>query len=170
MRAFAIGLCGILVVCGIVAFGQGKAGKRGGEVRDTPAPTHETASWSMAEMKAVAQELAASKETTHRFFGEKGYNMEVRRLVGPQPILQHSKKSDFMVIQDGEGTFTSGGELVNAKAGGGDVGHGDGLGICAAHCGPSAARGLSPTEQPPAAKRQVPMWTSTDRCRCRRSA
>jgi hypothetical protein len=123
MRAFAIGLCSTLIVCGIVAFGQGKAGKGGGgEVRDTPAPSHESASWSMAEMKAVAQELAASKETTHRFFGEKGYNMEVRRLVGPQPILQHSKKSDFMVIQDGEGTFMSGGELVNAKSGGGDPG------------------------------------------------
>ena len=60
--------------------------------------------------------------TTHRFFGEKEYNMEVRRLVGPQPILQHAKKSDFMVIQDGEGTYMSGGELVNGKAGGEDAG------------------------------------------------
>jgi hypothetical protein len=66
--------------------------------------------------------MATTKTTTHRFFGEKGYNMEVRRLVGPQPILQHAKKSDFMVIQDGEGTYVSGGELVNGKAGGEDAG------------------------------------------------
>jgi hypothetical protein len=46
----------------------------------------------------------------------------VRRLVGPQPILQHGKKSDFMVIQEGEGTFMSGGDLVNGKPGGEDPG------------------------------------------------
>ena len=119
MRAFVIGVCGTAVcamLCGIVAFGQ--AGAR----RDTPAPTDKSASWTMAEMKAVAQDLAAKKETTHRFFGEKNYNLEVRRLVGPQPILLHGKKSDFMVIQDGEGTFVSGGDLVNGKAGGEDAG------------------------------------------------
>ena len=42
--------------------------------------------------------------------------------MGPQPILQHGKKSDFMVIQEGEGTFMTGGELVNGKAGGEDAG------------------------------------------------
>ena len=122
MRAFAIGLCGILVVCGIVAFGQGKAGKAGSPPPDPPAPTDKSVSWTMAEMNAVGHELASAKQTTHRFFGEKAYNMEVRRLVGPQPILVHSKKCDFMVIQDGEGTYVSGGELVNGKAGGGDEG------------------------------------------------
>jgi hypothetical protein len=100
----------------ILAFGQGEAR------RDPPAPTDKGASWTAAEMKAVGQELAGSKQTTHRFFGEKGYNMEVRRLVGPQPILQHGKKSDFMVIQDGEGTFMTGGELVGGKPGGEDAG------------------------------------------------
>jgi len=90
--------------------------------RDPPAPTTKAVSWTAAEMKAVDQEMAGTKATTHRFFGEKGYNMEVRRLVGPQPILQHGKKSDYMVIQDGEGTFMSGGELVNAMPGGADPG------------------------------------------------
>lgn len=111
-----LGVCGGL--CGIAAFGQGGAGR----VRDTPAPTDKAISWSMLEMKTIGQEMAASKETTHRFFGEKGYNMEVRRLAGPQPILQHATKSDFMVIQDGEGTFMSGGELVDGKAQGADQG------------------------------------------------
>ena len=102
MRA-AILLVGL---CGVVAFGQREAAKAAR--RDPPAPTDKSASWNMMEMKAVGLELAGSKETTHRFFGEKGFNMEVRRLAGPQPILQHGKKSDFMVIQDGEGTFMSG--------------------------------------------------------------
>ena len=115
MRRFVIGSSAILLL-GFMALAQREAR------RDPPAPTDKTASWTMAEMKAVNQEMAGTKETTHRFFGEKGYNMEVRRLVGPQPILQHGKKSDFMVIQDGEGTFMSGGELVNGKPGGEDQG------------------------------------------------
>ncbi len=103
-------------LCGIAAYGQN------GRARDTPAPTDKAAAWPAMEMKTIGQEMAASKEVTHRFFGEKGYNMEVRRLVGPQPILQHAKKSDFMVIQDGEGTFMSGGELVEGKPQGEDAG------------------------------------------------
>jgi hypothetical protein len=124
MRAFGITLSEILLVslCGIVAVGQTKAGKGGGERRDPPAPTDKAVSWSMADMKKAAEELAADKQTTHRYFGEKGYNMEVRRLVGAQPILLHGKKSDFMLIQDGEGTFMSGGELVGGKPGGEDQG------------------------------------------------
>ncbi len=118
MSRFKVILCGTLLLgfFGVIALAQREAR------RDTPAPTDKAASWTMAEMKAVNQEMAGTKETTHRFFGEKGYNMEVRRLVGPQPILQHGKKSDFMVIQDGEGTFMSGGELVNGKPGGEDQG------------------------------------------------
>src|SRR5271157_5829382 len=102
---FGIFLAGLLGV----ALGQR-------ESRDAPAPKDKAISWTAAEMTGVGQELASTKQTTHRFFGEKGYNMEVRRLVGPQPILLHAKKSDFMVIQDGEGTYMSGGELVNGKA------------------------------------------------------
>jgi len=109
VAALGLGVCGWL-------FGQGARRP------DPPAPKDQAANWSKAELAAVNQELAATKEVTHRFFGEKGYNMEVRRLVGPQPILQHGKKSDFMVIQEGEGTFMTGGELVNGKAGGEDAG------------------------------------------------
>src|SRR5260370_27607795 len=118
MRSIGIWVAAALVLglCGFVAFGQGGAA---GRAPDTPAPKDKAATWTMMELKAVGQELGATKTTTHRFFGEKGYNFEVRRLVGAQPILQHGKKSDFMVIQDGEGTFMSGGELVDGKAGGG---------------------------------------------------
>ena len=89
---------------------------------NNPAPTKEAMYLSAAQITATAQDLASTKQLTHQFFAEKTYNMEVRRLVGPQPILLHSKKSDFMVIRDGEGLFMTGGELVNGKPGGGDPG------------------------------------------------
>ena len=106
----------IVVLSGVIALAQREAR------RDPPAPTDKTMAWSAAEMAAVNQQMASTKELTHRFIGEKNYNMEVRRLVGKQPILQHGKKSDFMVIQDGEGTFMSGGTLVGGKPGGEDQG------------------------------------------------
>jgi len=122
MRGIMFGVCGTLLLglFGILEFQERAAGQAARH--DPPAPTDKAVSWTMAEMKEVGQELASNKQTTHRFFGEKNYNMEVRRLVGPQPILQHSKKCDFMVIQDGEGTYMSGGELVNGKAQGEDPG------------------------------------------------
>jgi len=122
MRGAVIGLCGTLVLglCGVVAFNEKAAGQAAR--RDPPAPTDKALSWTGAEMEAIGRAMATDKQTTHRFFGEKNYNMEVRRLVGPQPILLHAKKCDFMVIQDGEGTYMSGGELVNGKAGGEDPG------------------------------------------------
>jgi uncharacterized cupin superfamily protein len=118
MQKWAILLTGLSVVtlCAVLVFGQTETR------RDPPAPADKAVAWSAAEMTAAAKELAATKGTTHRYFGEKNYNMEVRRLTGPQPILLHAKKSDFMVIQDGEGTYVSGGELVNGKPGGEDAG------------------------------------------------
>lgn len=122
MRGMMFGVCGTMVLglFGILAFHERAAGQAAR--RDTPAPTDQTLFLTMSEMKAVDRELAAAKQTTHRYFGEKAYNFEVRRLVGPQPILLHGKKCDFMVIQDGEGTYMSGGELVNGKPGGEDPG------------------------------------------------
>jgi hypothetical protein len=69
MRTWAIGVCGIVAIglCGIGAFAQREKGAE--RVRDTPAPTDKAVSWTMAEMKSVNQELAASKQTTNLFFG-----------------------------------------------------------------------------------------------------
>jgi len=118
MRATTIALCVISIagLCGIALFAQ-----RGGEVSN-PAPKDKALYLTAADVNATAQELASTKQSTHQFFAEKTYNMEVRRLVGPQPILVHAHKSDVMVIRDGEGTFVTGGELVNGKPGGGDEG------------------------------------------------
>jgi mannose-6-phosphate isomerase-like protein (cupin superfamily) len=122
MRLLGIGLCGVLVVgfCGVMMFGQ--AGRAGNQ--RIPAPTDKAVAWTDAEMKMIGLELGALHDPAaeHRFFREQSYNMEVRRLAGPQPILQHSRRADFMVIQDGEGTFVSGGEIVNGKPFGTDAG------------------------------------------------
>jgi mannose-6-phosphate isomerase-like protein (cupin superfamily) len=109
----------LAVVCAAAALAQQKAAPA---PPANKAPTTEAMYLSAAQVKSTAEELAGTKQLTHQFFAEKTYNMEVRRLVGPQPILVHSKKSDFMVIRDGEGTFMTGGELVNGKPGGGDPG------------------------------------------------
>jgi mannose-6-phosphate isomerase-like protein (cupin superfamily) len=118
MRAMTVGLCGfgIAALCGIAAFAQRS---ETAEAVHRPAPTDKILALSAAEVSTVAQELASTKKTTHQFIHENTYNLEVRRLVGPQPILQHAHKSDFMVIRDGEGTFMTGGELVDSKPGGG---------------------------------------------------
>jgi len=120
MRPAAPTIILLAAVCVQAALAQSKAAPA--RPADNPAPTTEAMYLSAAQVKSTAEELAATKQLTHQFFAEKTYNMEVRRLVGPQPILVHSKKSDFMVIRDGEGTFMTGGELVNGKAGGGDPG------------------------------------------------
>src|SRR5262245_33348939 len=133
MRVFAIGLSVmlILVLCGLLASGQGgaAAGQRQPNSQvvtgsSGPGPTDKILTWTPADLKAIQQELDKNKVAAaeHRFFREPNYNMEVRRLVGKQPILLHGKKGDLMIVQDGEGTFMSGGELVNPKAGGEDPG------------------------------------------------
>jgi hypothetical protein len=111
LPAFMLG-----TLCALVALAQ-----QGAEAPrpKNPAPTTAALHLSAAQVNAVAEELASTKKLTHQFFAEKTYNMEVRRLVGPQPILRHATKSDFMVIRDGEGTFMTGGELVNPQPGGG---------------------------------------------------
>ena len=109
----------LATLCALVALAQ-----QGAEAPrpKNPAPTTAAMHLTAAQINAVAEELASTKKPTHQFFAEKTYNAEVRRLVGPQPILRHATKSDFMVIRDGEGTFMTGGELVNGKPGGGDPG------------------------------------------------
>src|SRR5260370_54630 len=92
MRYLAAGLCGIVALglCAFIAFGQGGRG----EARKLPAPTDQTLFSTMAEMQQIGRELLSEKgpAAEHRFFREQSYNMEVRRLSGPQPILLHGKK------------------------------------------------------------------------------
>lgn len=103
---------GIAALCGFVAFGQGEAVHK-------PGPTDKIMVITSSEVDAAAQQLAATKKATNQWVHEDKYNFEVRRLVGRQPILMHVRKSDFMVIREGEGTYQYGGKLVDPKPGGG---------------------------------------------------
>ena len=113
MRAMKIGLCGIGIaaLCGVIAFAQREVHK--------PGPTDKILVVSPADVDAMAKELAAKKQATNQFIHEDKYNVEVRRLTGRQPILMHVRKSDFMLIREGEGTSQYGGQLVDPKPGGG---------------------------------------------------
>jgi len=48
------------------------------------------------------------------------YELEVRRVDKPQTILVHCCKADLWIVRSGEGTFTTGSELVDGKATGGE--------------------------------------------------
>jgi len=87
--------------------------------RRTPAPT-EVKVWPLEEQTQHAKELQATKMTNWPFFQEDKYNTELRNLAGKQPVLVHGKRVDFMIIRDGGGTFSYGGQLVDGKAGGGE--------------------------------------------------
>jgi mannose-6-phosphate isomerase-like protein (cupin superfamily) len=76
--------------------------------------------WPLEEQTQHARELQATKMTNWPFFQEDKYNTELRNLAGKQPVLVHGKRVDFMIIRDGGGTFSYGGQLVDGKAGGGE--------------------------------------------------
>ena len=109
-KIFSYGIC-VAALCGLVAFAQREVHK--------PGPVGKIMVISSAEVDAAAQELAAKKQPTNQFVHEDKYNFEIRHLTGRQPILMHVRKSDFMVIREGEGTYLSGGEMIDPKPGGG---------------------------------------------------
>jgi mannose-6-phosphate isomerase-like protein (cupin superfamily) len=110
MRAKALVLIGIVAIalCAVTSFAQQQQRK--------PAPA-QTTFWTLDEQNQHMKELMASKMTNWPFFQEEKYNTEMRNLTGKQPVLVHGKRVDFMVIRDGGGTFTAGGELIDGKAG-----------------------------------------------------
>jgi mannose-6-phosphate isomerase-like protein (cupin superfamily) len=107
----------ICVVIGIGAYAVGSYAQQ--QQRRTPAPT-EAKFWTLEEQNQHQKELMATKMTNWPFFQEDKFNTEMRNLTGKQPVLVHGKRVDFMIIRDGGGTFTAGGELLEAKAGGGE--------------------------------------------------
>ena len=116
MRATTLGVCGLVAIslCAVASFAQQQQQRR------TPAPTTEAKFWTLAEQNQHQKELMTSKMTNWPFFQEDKFNTEMRNLTGKQPVLVHGKRADFMIIRDGGGTFTAGGELLEGKAGGGE--------------------------------------------------
>ena len=109
MRAHALVLLGIALAALSVVTSFAQQPRK-------PAPAQTTV-WTLEEQNQHMKELMASKMTNWPFFQEEAYNTEMRNLTGKQPVLVHGKRVDFMVIRDGGGTFTAGGELVDGKAG-----------------------------------------------------
>ena len=127
MSAKAVGVCGIVAIglCGAIVFGQDRQGQGQGQPqaqgqgRGNRVPTQPKV-WTAAQLNAEAATLITRKEpaVNFNFFSEPTFNTEMRRLKGTQPVLVHGKRADFMLMREGEGTFTSGGELVDGKPGG----------------------------------------------------
>jgi len=129
MSAKTVGLCGIVAIalCGLFGAivagqdrgrGQGQ-GQAQGQGRGNPVPTQPKV-WTAAQLNAEAAALVSKTEpaVNFNFFTNPAYNTEMRRLKGTQPVLVHGKRADFMIMREGEGTFTAGGELVDGKPGG----------------------------------------------------
>ena len=114
MRVTVVGLC-VLVGIGVYA-GASYAQQQ----TRTPAPTTEAKFWTLEEQNQHQKELMTTKMTNWPFYQEDKFNTEMRNLTGKQPVLVHGKRADFMIIRDGGGTFTAGGELLEGKAGGGE--------------------------------------------------
>ena len=116
MRLTVLVLC-VLVVIGVYAAASYAQQQ---QQRRTPAPTTEAKFWTLEEQNQHAKDLMATKMTNWPFYQEDKFNTEMRNLTGKQPVLVHGKRADFMIIRDGGGTFTAGGELLEGKAGGGE--------------------------------------------------
>jgi len=110
----------VLSLFGLVLMGMYATGTYAQQQRRTPAPTTEAKFWTLEEQNQHAKDLMSSKMTNWPFYQEDKFNTEMRNLTGKQPVLVHGKRADFMIIRDGGGTFTAGGELLDAKAGGGE--------------------------------------------------
>jgi mannose-6-phosphate isomerase-like protein (cupin superfamily) len=114
MRVTVLGLC-VLVGIGVYAVAS-----HAQQQQRTPAPTTAAKFWTLEEQNQHQKELMTTKMTNWPFYQEDKFNTEMRNLTGKQPVLVHGKRADFMMIRDGGGTFTAGGELLEGKAGGGE--------------------------------------------------
>ena len=142
MRAINVGLCGIAVValCCVVSYGQGQeqgGGQRGGGragaqqggeqhppvpgVTNTTPPTDRGVYFTAADMdRAYASQAGGKIPGTAWLLYSDPYELEVRRLEKPQTILVHCCKADLWIVRSGEGTFTTGSELIEGKSTGGE--------------------------------------------------
>ena len=139
MRAIKVGLCGIsvIVLCGGVSYGQAQGGGQPGRgqaaapqadphpavpgVTNTTPPKDRGAYFTAADIERAYVSQAGGKipDTAWLMYSEP-YELEVRRLEKPQTILVHCCKADLWIVRSGEGTFTTGSELIEGKSTGGE--------------------------------------------------
>ena len=135
MRTTHVGLCGIVVIalCGVASFGEGQSGgqratPQGGDqhpaapgLANTTPPKDRGAYFTASDLDSWYASQAAGKirDTTWLLYSEP-YELEVRRVDKPQTILVHCCKADLWIVRSGEGTFTTGHDLIEGKSTGGE--------------------------------------------------
>jgi mannose-6-phosphate isomerase-like protein (cupin superfamily) len=136
MRGITLGVCGALVAaaCGVLAFAQSRTGAAqellGGMVLRLPAPTDKSVAWPAANMRAGFREMVDRKLESQRVLEGGVFNFNLRReTAAEEGATAHGKKADLYLIQSGEATLTTDGELINPKPPAGPEGDRDGSGI-----------------------------------------
>jgi len=135
MRGITIGVCGFLLgaTCAL-GFAQTRTGASqetlGGMVLRLTAPTDKTVAWPAANMRAGFREMVERKLESQRILEGGVFNFNLRReTAAEEGATAHGKKADLYLIQSGEATLTTDGELINPKPPAGPEGDIDGSGI-----------------------------------------
>jgi mannose-6-phosphate isomerase-like protein (cupin superfamily) len=136
MRGIAIGVCGFLVVvtCSVFVFAQSRGGgspeSLGGMMLRLKAPADKSVAWPAANMKAGFREMVERKLESQRVLEGGVFNFNLRReTAAEEGATAHGKKADLYLIQSGEATLTTDGELIDPKPPEGPEGDRDGSGI-----------------------------------------
>lgn len=136
MRAITIHLWGILlvVVCGLFGPGHARTSAQqqmlGGMVLRLAAPTDKSVAWPAANVRSGFREMVQQKLESQRILEGGAFNFNLRRETTAEPgATAHGKKADLYLIQSGEATLTTDGELINPKPDNGPEGDVDGSGI-----------------------------------------
>lgn len=135
MRAIRIAFSAVVMVglSGLVGIGQTRGGGQemlGGMVLRLPAPTNKAVDWPASNVNAGFKEMVAKKLESQRILEGGVFNFNLRReIAAEEGAGTHGKKADLYLIQSGEATLTTDGELVNPKPAGGAEGDVDGSAI-----------------------------------------
>jgi len=135
MRAIQIGFGAVVMIglSGAVGMGQTAGGAQpmlGGMVLRLPAPTEKAVMWPAGNLSAGMKEMVGKKLESQRILEGGVFNFNLRReIAAEEGAGTHGKKADLYLIQSGEATLTTDGQLINPKPAGGTEGDVDGSGI-----------------------------------------
>lgn len=125
----------LVVVCGLLGPGHARTMAQqqqmlGGMVLRLAAPTNKAVAWPAANLRSGFKEMVAQKNESQRILEGGAFNFNLRRETAAEPdATAHGKKADLYLIQSGEATLTTDGELINPKRGNSPEGDMDGSGI-----------------------------------------
>jgi hypothetical protein len=136
VRGITIGVWGLLIAatCGALGFAQSRTGARqemlGGMVLRLAAPADKSVAWPASNVKTGFREMVEKKLESQRVLEGGVFNLNLRReTAAEEGATAHGKKSDLYLIQSGEATLTTDGELIDPKPPAGPEGDIDGRGI-----------------------------------------